>query len=107
MSSQAHTLHSRTVSLKGRTGPSSRWCAKEINTTCHIINRVYLQKFFKKTSYELMVCKKPNVTYFKVFGAPCWIQYPHHQSKFAPKSYEDFMLSYGLKSHTYRVFNKT
>ena len=83
-----------------------RWWAEAINTACHIINRVYLHKFLKKTSYELMVGKKPNVSYFKVFGAPCWIRDPHHQPKFAPKAYEGFMLGYGLESHTYRVFNK-
>ena len=37
-----------------------------IDTACHIINRVYLHKFFKKTSYELLTDKKPNVSYFKV-----------------------------------------
>ena len=26
-----------------------------IDTACHIINRVYLHKFFKKTAYELLV----------------------------------------------------
>ena len=82
-----------------------RWWAEAINTACHIINRVYLHKFFKKTSYELMVGKKPNVSYFKVFGAPCWIHDPHHQSKFAPKAYEGFMLGCGLESQSYRVFN--
>src|ERR1043165_1520349 len=82
------------------------WWAEAINTACHIVNRVYLHKFLKKTSYELMVGKKPNVSYFKVFGAPCWIREPHHQSKFEPKAYEGFMIGYGLESHTYRVFNK-
>src|ERR1041384_1926564 len=82
------------------------WWAKAINTAYHIVNRVYLHKFLKKTSYKLMVGKKPNVSYFKVFGAPCWICEPHHQSKFEPKSYEGFMIGYGLESHTYRVFNK-
>src|ERR1041385_4311860 len=41
------------------------WWAEAINTACHIVNRVYLHKFFNKTSYELMVGKKPNVSYFK------------------------------------------
>ena len=45
-----------------------------IYTACHIINRVYLHKFFKKTAYELLTDKKPNVSYFKVFGAKCWIK---------------------------------
>src|SRR5215216_5603539 len=78
---------------------------KAIVTACHIINKVYLHKFFKKTSYELLTDKKPNVSYFKVFGAKCWIRDPHHSSKFAPKAHEGFMLGYGKDSHTYRVFN--
>src|SRR4051812_28577634 len=53
-----------------------------------------------------MVGKKPNVSYFKVFGSPCWIREPHHQSKFEPGAYEGFMLDYSLDSHAYRVFNK-
>src|SRR3954462_6785983 len=82
-----------------------KWWAEAINTACHIVNQVYLHKFFKKTSYELMVGKKPNVSYFKVFGTPCWICDPHHQSKFAPKACDGFMLGYGINLHTYRVYN--
>src|SRR3954469_20620359 len=82
-----------------------RFWVDAIDTACHIINRVYLHKFFKKTAYELLTNKKPNVSYFKVFGAKCWIRNPHHNSKFAPKAHEGFMLGYGKDSHTYRVFN--
>ena len=45
------------------------------------------------------------MSYFKVFGAKCWIRDPHHNAKFAPKADEGFMLGYGKDSHTYRVFN--
>jgi hypothetical protein len=76
-----------------------------IDTACHIINRVYLHKFLKKISYELLTDMKPNVSYFKVFGAKCWIRDPHHGSNFASKAHEGFMLGYGKDSHTYRVFN--
>ena len=48
-----------------------RFWIDAIHTACHIINRVYLHKFFKKTTYELLTDKKPNVSYFKVFGAKC------------------------------------
>src|SRR6266496_967889 len=82
-----------------------RFWPEAIDTACYIINRVYLNKFFKKTSYELLTDKKPNVIYFKVFGAKCWIKDPHHTSKFAPKAHEGFMLGYRKDSHTYRVFN--
>src|SRR5215216_1546181 len=85
--------------------PHLRFWPEATDTACHIINRVYLQKFFKKTSYELLTDKKPNVSYFKVFGAKCWIRDPHHNSKFAPKAHEGFMLGYGKGSHTYRVFS--
>ena len=80
-----------------------RFWPDAIDTACHIINRVYLHKFFKKTSYELITDKKPNVSFFKVFGAKCWIRDPHHHSKFAPKAHEGFMLRYRKDSHTYRV----
>ena len=43
-----------------------RFWIEAIDTACHIINRVYLHKFFKKTAYELLTDKKPNVSYFKV-----------------------------------------
>ena len=76
-----------------------------IDTSCHVINRVYIHKLLNKTSYELLTGKKPNVIYFRVFGARCGIKDPHHKSKFAPKAHEGFMLGYGKDSHSYRVFN--
>ena len=45
------------------------------------------------------------MSYFKVFGAKCWIRDPHHNAKFAPKAHEGFMLGYEKDSHTYIVFN--
>ena len=84
--------------------PRKFW-PEAIDTACHIINRVYLHKLLKKTSYELLTEKKPNVSYFRVFGARCWIKDPHHKSIFLPKAHEGFMLGYGMDSHSYRVFN--
>ena len=43
------------------------WCDAD-NTTCHAINRLYLHKKLKKTSYELLTGNKPKVSYFRVFG---------------------------------------
>jgi transposase InsO family protein len=45
-----------------------RFWAKAINTACYSINRLYLHRILKKTSYELLTGKKPNVSYFRVFG---------------------------------------
>jgi hypothetical protein len=82
--------------------------AKAINTACHAINRLYLHKFHKKTSYDLITGKKPKVSYFRVFGCKCFILNKRPQtSKFAPKVDEGFLLGYGPNEHAYRVFNLT
>jgi transposase InsO family protein len=77
-----------------------------INTACHTINRLYLHKFHKKTSYELITGKKPKVSYFRVFGCKCFILNKRPRtSKLAPKVDEGFLLGYGPNEHAYRVFN--
>jgi transposase InsO family protein len=50
---------------------SDRFWAEAINTACYAINRLYLHRILKKTSYELLTGKKPNVSYFRVFGSKC------------------------------------
>src|SRR3954453_14304823 len=82
-----------------------RFWAEAINTACHIINKVYLHKFLKKTSHEFITGNKPNGLKFRVFGDPCFIRDMNHSSKFAPKAHEGFLLGYGSNSHTYRVYN--
>nr|XP_020172658.1 micronuclear linker histone polyprotein-like [Aegilops tauschii subsp. strangulata] len=62
--------------------------ADAINTACHVINRVYLHKILKKTSYELITGKKPNGSYLRVFGASCYIHDMNNSSKFAAKAHE-------------------
>nr|CAE04887.3 OSJNBa0042I15.9 [Oryza sativa Japonica Group] len=82
--------------------------AEAVSTACHAINRLYLHKILKKTSYELLSGKKPNVSYFRVFGSKFFIlsKMPR-SSKFSPKVDEGFLLGYESNAHAYRVFNKT
>jgi hypothetical protein len=35
-----------------------------VNTTCHATNHLYLHKLLKKTSYQLLIGNKPNISYF-------------------------------------------
>src|SRR5579859_4432798 len=87
--------------------PEHFW-TEAINTACHAINRLYLHKILKKTSYELLTGNKPNVSYFRVFGSKCFILIKKSKSsKFAPKVDEGFLLGYASNAHAYRVFNKT
>jgi hypothetical protein len=85
-----------------------RFWSEAVNIACHAINRLYLHRLLKKTSYELFTGKKPNVSYFRVFGSKCYILVKKgRHSKFAPKSVEGFLLGYDSNTKAYRVFNKS
>jgi hypothetical protein len=85
-----------------------RFWVEAINTACYSINRLYLHRILKKTSYELLTGKKPNVSYFRVFGSKCLILIKRgRNSKFAPKAVEGFLLGYDSNTRAYRVFNKS
>jgi hypothetical protein len=85
-----------------------RFWAETINTVCYSINQLYLQRILKKTSYELLTGKKPNVLYFRVFGSKCFILVKRgRKSKFDPKAVEGFLLGYDSNIRAYRVFNKS
>jgi hypothetical protein len=85
-----------------------RFWAEAINTACYSINRLYLHRILKKTSYELLTGKKPNISYFRVFGSKCFILIKRgRKSKFAPKVVEGFLLGYDSNTRAYRAFNKS
>jgi hypothetical protein len=85
-----------------------RFWSEAVNTACHTINRFYLHRILKKTSYELLIGNKPNVSYFRVFGSKCYILVNKgRHSKFAPKVVEGFLLGYDSNTKAYRVFNKS
>jgi transposase InsO family protein len=85
-----------------------RFWSEAINTACYSINRLYLHQILKKTSYELLTGKKPNVSYFRVFGSKCFILFKRgRSSKVAPKAVEGFLLGYDSNTRAYRVFNKS
>jgi hypothetical protein len=87
---------------------SDRFWAEAINIACYSINRLYLHRILKKTSYELLTGKKPNVSYFRVFGSKCFILVKRgRKTKFAPKAVEGFLLGYDSNTRAYRVFNKS
>jgi transposase InsO family protein len=81
-----------------------RFWAKAINTAGYSINRLYLHRILKKTSYEVLIGKKPNVSYFRVFRSKCFIPIKRgRNSKFSPKPVECFLLGYDSNTRTYRV----
>jgi hypothetical protein len=102
------TLIDMARTMLGEFKTPERFWSEAMNTACHAINRVYLHRLFKKTSYELLTGNKPNVLYFRVFGSKCYILVKKgRNSKFAPKAVEGFLLGYDSNTKAYRVFNKS
>ena len=80
---------------------------RAVNTTCHIVNRVYFKPGTKKTPYEMWKGRKPNVKYFRIFGSTCFILKDRENvGKFDSRSDEGIFLGYSSISKAYRVFNK-
>lgn len=82
------------VMLNAKKLPTNFW-AEIINTACYILNRVYLRPGSEKTQYEIWKGKKPNLSYFLVFGSKCYILNDREQlGKFDETSDEGF--SWGI-----------
>ena len=85
--------------------PEALW-AQAINTAYSASNRPFLQMFLGKTPYELLNGKKPNVSFFRVFGCKCYIYKKwQHLGKVQRHSDIGFLVGYSSKSKAYRVFN--
>jgi len=78
----------RTILIESKI--SSHLWAKAISTTCYIINKVFLRSILEETSYEIYKGRKPNISYFHVFGYKCFILKNAYDcpSKFEEKSNE-------------------
>ena len=60
----------------------------------------------EKTLYELLNGRKPNISYFRVFGCKCYIlKKGTRLSKFEKKCDEGLLLGYSTTSKAYRVWN--
>jgi transposase InsO family protein len=102
------TLIDMARTMLGEYKTPKRFWLEAVNIACHAINRLYLHRLLKKTSYELLTGNKPNVSYFRVFGSKCYILVKKgRHSKFAPKAVEGFLLGYDSNTKVYRVFNKS
>jgi hypothetical protein len=88
-------------------GTPKKFWVKAINMACHASNRVYIHWLLEKTPCELLIGKKPNISYFRVFGCKCFIYKKKRLNKFESRCDEGFFLGYASNSKAYRVFNKT
>src|SRR5438105_4124056 len=102
------TLITLARSMPDEYGTPERLWAEAINTACYASNRLYLHRLLKKTDYVLLVGRKPNVSYFRVFGCKCYIyKKRQHLGKFQRRCDIGFMVGYSANAKAYRVYNES
>ena len=85
--------------------PSYFW-AEAVSTACYVANRVLVRPQLKKTPYELLKERKPNITYFRAFGCKCYILVNGKEDlgKFDLRSDEGIFLGYSKRSKSKAEF---
>ncbi|GJT71666.1 retrovirus-related pol polyprotein from transposon TNT 1-94 [Tanacetum coccineum] len=82
-------------------------CAEAINTACYTQNRSLIRHRYNKTPYELMQDKKPDLSFFHVFGALC---YPTNDNddlgKLDAKADIGIFVGYAPAKKAFRIYNK-
>ncbi|GJW14887.1 retrovirus-related pol polyprotein from transposon TNT 1-94 [Tanacetum coccineum] len=86
--------------------PMFLW-AEVVATACYTQNRSLIHTRHCKTPYELVHDKKPDLTFFRVFGALC---YPTNDSedlgKLQPTADIGIFVGYAPSRKGYRIYNK-
>nr|GEW64113.1 hypothetical protein [Tanacetum cinerariifolium] len=81
--------------------------AEAMATACYTQNRSLIHTHHNKTPYELVHNKKPDLTFFRVFGALC---YPTNDNKdlgkLQPTSDIGIFVGYAPSRKGYRIYNK-
>ncbi|GJV06990.1 retrovirus-related pol polyprotein from transposon TNT 1-94, partial [Tanacetum coccineum] len=81
--------------------------AEVVATACYTQNRSLIHTRHCKTPYELVHDKKPDLTFFRVFGALC---YPTNDSedlgKLQPTTDIGIFVGYAPSRKGYRIYNK-
>ncbi|GJY61077.1 retrovirus-related pol polyprotein from transposon TNT 1-94 [Tanacetum coccineum] len=86
--------------------PMFLW-AEAVATACYTQNRSLMHTRHDKTPYELVHNKKPDLTFFRVFGVLC---YPTNDSedlgKLQPTGHIGIFVGYAPNRKGYRIYNK-
>ncbi|GKA27715.1 retrovirus-related pol polyprotein from transposon TNT 1-94 [Tanacetum coccineum] len=81
--------------------------AEAINTACYTQNRSLIRLRYNKTPYELMQDKKPDLSFFHVFGSLCYPTNDHEDlGKFDAKADIGIFFGYVPAKKVFRIYNK-
>ncbi|GKC49175.1 retrovirus-related pol polyprotein from transposon TNT 1-94 [Tanacetum coccineum] len=88
------------------TAPLFLW-AEAINTACYTQNHSLIRLRYNKTLYELMQDKKPDLSFFHVFGSLCYPTSDHEDlGKFDVKADIGIFVGYALAKKAFRIYNR-
>ena len=74
-------------------------------TACHVHNRV-ISKKIQSSPYELWNDKKPNLSYFKVWGCVAYFRVPDpKRTKFEPRGIKNVFVGYAVNSIAYKLLD--
>ncbi|GJT88853.1 integrase, catalytic region, zinc finger, CCHC-type containing protein [Tanacetum coccineum] len=95
----------RTMLIFSR-APLFLW-AEAINTACYTQNRSLIRLRYNKTPYELMQNKKPDLSFFHVFGSLCYPTNDHDDlGKFDAKADIGIFVGYAPAKKAFRIYNR-
>ncbi|GKA40636.1 retrovirus-related pol polyprotein from transposon TNT 1-94 [Tanacetum coccineum] len=81
--------------------------AEAINTACYTQNRSLIRLRYNKTPYELMQDKKPDLSFFHVFGSLCYPTNDHEDlGKFNAKADIGIFVGYAPTKKAFRIYNR-
>ncbi|GKC93786.1 retrovirus-related pol polyprotein from transposon TNT 1-94 [Tanacetum coccineum] len=81
--------------------------AEAINTACYTQNRSLIRLRYNKTPYELMQDKKPDLSFFYVFGSLCYPTNDHEDlGKFDAKADIGIFVGYAPAKKAFRIYNR-
>ncbi|GJS67594.1 retrovirus-related pol polyprotein from transposon TNT 1-94 [Tanacetum coccineum] len=81
--------------------------AEAINTACYTQNRSLIRLRYNKTPYELMQDKKPDLSFFHVFGSLCYPTNDHEDlGKFDAKADIRIFVGYAPAKKAFIIYNR-
>ncbi|GJZ80900.1 retrovirus-related pol polyprotein from transposon TNT 1-94 [Tanacetum coccineum] len=81
--------------------------AEAVATACYTQNRSFIHTRHCKTPYELVHDKKPDLTFFRVFGALCYLTNDREDlGKLQPTTDIEIFVGYAPSRKGYRMYNK-
>ena len=91
--------------MHARSLPRELW-ASAFQTACHVVNRLPPWPGTESSPFELIYHRKPNVSYFRIFGSICYVHVlKQNRTKLDPKAKKCIFVGYDIHRKGWRCMN--